>query len=305
MNNLPRQKLREIVVQYGRSLCNEPLRTRGLLSDFCGQYRKEINVLVNAMQEGIPDKLILSSQNSIPQSIIIARLAKQLHDNLGIDEEAARWSVESWAAALNLVSSVDLEPESIPTYPVAPVSTPPNQTLPKNELIDRPPAVPPAYRQEVISPMPTATLTPPVPTALNHKLSSRQYAGFWKRLIAYVLDTVILFIPLTISAAIVQAIFGSDSPLSLLAVIVVCWLYYALQESSAKQATIGKQALGIAVVDLNGQRISFGKASGRFFGKYLSSFTLLIGFLMAAFTEKEQALHDLISGCLVVNRRSP
>lgn len=84
--------------------------------------------------------------------------------------------------------------------------------------------------------------------------------------------------------------------------IVVSWLYYALSESSPKQATLGKQALGIVVTDLNGKRISFGKATGRYFGKYLSTITLFIGYLMAAFTDKNQALHDIMAGTLVVKR---
>jgi uncharacterized RDD family membrane protein YckC len=71
-------------------------------------------------------------------------------------------------------------------------------------------------------------------------------------------------------------------------------------ESSPFQATIGKVAVGIYVADLQGQRISFGRATGRFFGKILSGAILLIGYLMAGFTEKKQALHDTMAGCLVL-----
>jgi uncharacterized RDD family membrane protein YckC len=85
--------------------------------------------------------------------------------------------------------------------------------------------------------------------------------------------------------------------------VVIEWLYFAGMESSAGQATLGKRALGIKVTDMSGNRITFGKATGRFFGKILSSLILLIGFLMAAFTQKKQALHDLLAGTLVVNRR--
>lgn len=71
-------------------------------------------------------------------------------------------------------------------------------------------------------------------------------------------------------------------------------------ESSAKQATLGKMALGIVVTDLEGARIGFGRATGRYFAKILSGLILGIGFLMAAFTERKQGLHDIIAGTLVV-----
>lgn len=83
-------------------------------------------------------------------------------------------------------------------------------------------------------------------------------------------------------------------------VTVAQWLYHALMESSAKQATLGRMALGIRVTDLNGNRIGFGRATGRYFAKILSALILGIGFLMAAFTAKKQALHDIPAGTLVV-----
>jgi uncharacterized RDD family membrane protein YckC len=71
-------------------------------------------------------------------------------------------------------------------------------------------------------------------------------------------------------------------------------------ESSSMQATLGKMALGLKVTDLNGKQISFGKATGRYFAKIISAIILLIGFIMVAFTEKKQGLHDMIAGTLVV-----
>lgn len=73
-------------------------------------------------------------------------------------------------------------------------------------------------------------------------------------------------------------------------------------ENSATQGTLGKLALGIKVTDLNGRRIGFGRATGRHFGKFISTLTLLIGYIMVAFTQKKQGLHDMMAGCLVVNR---
>jgi hypothetical protein len=83
---------------------------------------------------------------------------------------------------------------------------------------------------------------------------------------------------------------------------VAAWLYYALLESSDAQATLGKRAVGIKVTDLDGNRISFGRATGRLFAHIISSFTLGIGFAMAAFTRRRQTLHDQIAGTLVVGR---
>ena len=68
---------------------------------------------------------------------------------------------------------------------------------------------------------------------------------------------------------------------------------------------MGKKALGIIVTDLNGAKISFSRATGRYFGKILSGLILYIGFLMAAFTQKKQALHDKLAGCLVINKTEP
>lgn len=69
--------------------------------------------------------------------------------------------------------------------------------------------------------------------------------------------------------------------------------------SSARQATLGKMALRLRVTDLDGNRISFGRASARHFAKYLSGLILAIGYIMAAFTERHQALHDMVAGTLV------
>lgn len=80
------------------------------------------------------------------------------------------------------------------------------------------------------------------------------------------------------------------------------WLYFALMESSAYQGTLGKMALGIRVTDLDGGQIDFGRATGRYFAKILSFITLMIGYIMAAFTGKKQALHDIIAGTVVLMR---
>ena len=81
------------------------------------------------------------------------------------------------------------------------------------------------------------------------------------------------------------------------------WLYYASMESSSAQATLGKMAVGVKVTDDSGARIGSGCATGRYFGKIVSALILLVGYMMAGWTEKKQVLHDMMAGTLVVKSR--
>jgi uncharacterized RDD family membrane protein YckC len=85
---------------------------------------------------------------------------------------------------------------------------------------------------------------------------------------------------------------------------VIQWLYFALMEST-RGATLGKMALGVIVTDMDGNRPSFGRASGRYFAKIISGLTLGLGYVIAGFSQQKQALHDMISGCLVINKPWP
>jgi uncharacterized RDD family membrane protein YckC len=113
---------------------------------------------------------------------------------------------------------------------------------------------------------------------------------------------LVIFIPLGIASFINP--FASVAVIFTLYPILIAgqWLYFALMESSSKQASLGKMALGIIVTDIEGKRISFGKASGRYFGRILSAIIIYIGYLMIAFTEKKQGLHDMLANTLVVNK---
>jgi uncharacterized RDD family membrane protein YckC len=131
-----------------------------------------------------------------------------------------------------------------------------------------------------------------------------QYASFGKRFLAALLDGVILSIINILVGFVLGLILGdAGTQVGSLVGILIAWLYYAYQESSDKQATIGKQALKIVVTDLEGKRIDFVKATIRYFSKIISALILLIGYIMAAFTEKKQALHDIIAGTLVLEKR--
>jgi hypothetical protein len=98
MNDLPRQKLKEIITQYGQSLCDEPQRCEALLRDFCGQYKQEIFLLVSALKQGVAKDLSSSSQ--VPIELLLGRLVKQMQNDLGLTEQAARYAVETWALVL-------------------------------------------------------------------------------------------------------------------------------------------------------------------------------------------------------------
>jgi uncharacterized RDD family membrane protein YckC len=134
------------------------------------------------------------------------------------------------------------------------------------------------------------------------------YAGFWRRVAALILDGFvvgIVTVPLTLALGGGDPGSSTYSPAASSISTAITWLYYALMESSAKQATVGKMALGIVVTDLEGRRIGFGKATGRYFAKILSALILGIGFLMVAFTQRKQGLHDILAGTLVVRGQAP
>jgi uncharacterized RDD family membrane protein YckC len=121
------------------------------------------------------------------------------------------------------------------------------------------------------------------------------YAGFGARFLAMLIDWAVLVCG---SVAIWVLSFGTVP----IAFIPMGWLYEALMTSSEWQATLGKRALNIVVVGMDGGRITFWRATARHFLKYVSGFILFIGYIMAAFTEKKQALHDMMAETLVINR---
>jgi uncharacterized RDD family membrane protein YckC len=141
--------------------------------------------------------------------------------------------------------------------------------------------------------------------------SPLMYASGWRRCGAYVIDAVIFLVISFVSGAVLGFTFALASPatdertvelVAQLAGIAVGWLYFAALESSSRQATAGKQALGIVVTDEHGRRITFARATGRYFAKILSAITFGIGYLMIVFTGKKQGLHDKVARTLVVDR---
>ena len=139
-----------------------------------------------------------------------------------------------------------------------------------------------------------------------------EYAGFLRRAVAAIIDLCLLgFLQAIIMVAVIAGMtFGESSEQTAviltvalnLAIFVAMWLYFALMESSKLQATLGKMIIGVVVSDLDGNRISFGRATGRYFGKAVSTVILMIGYMMAGWTGRKQALHDIMAKCLVIRK---
>jgi len=165
------------------------------------------------------------------------------------------------------------------------------------------------------------------PASAGYAYGGVAYAGFWLRFVAYIIDGfvcglafLVLLIPLFIltgaGAALSKIGSGEDISDDVAAflgigflfgffgiIFLVGWLYYALSESSSWQATLGKKILNLKVTDMTGQPITFGRASGRYFAKIITGLIpLMIGYILAGFTEKKQAIHDMISSCLVLRK---
>ena len=139
------------------------------------------------------------------------------------------------------------------------------------------------------------------------------YAGFWNRAIAAIIDALIIahmsgFIVSVFGM--IMVIGGVDdlahrqfwSAAENILGIILGWVYFASMESSSIQGTLGKMSLDIKVTDIEGNKIGFGKATGRYFGKGISAIIMFYGFLMVLITPKKQGLHDMMAGSLVVNK---
>ena len=171
-----------------------------------------------------------------------------------------------------------------------------------------------------------SAIYPPV-VGTPHVSAPLQYGGFWVRFVAALVDGLILGIPFWLVVIVLMSLFGGFGMmlhrnavdpraaaallapmfmlffLGMLGFVVVEWLYFAGMESSARQATFGKSVMSLRVTNYEGQRISFGHATGRFFAKIISGLIPFgIGYIMAGFTEKKQALHDLIAATVVLKK---
>ena len=167
----------------------------------------------------------------------------------------------------------------------------------------------------------------PAAVAPAYVTSGVTYAGFWLRVVAYLIDGAItgivfmaLFIPFAVTTGLTAALSGvhpGEDPrdvgavltgtffLGIISMVAIAflgaWIYHAKMESSSWQATVGKRVLRLRVTDMNGARVTFARASGRHFGKLITGMIPLgIGFALAGLTERRQAIHDMLASCLVL-----
>ena len=164
--------------------------------------------------------------------------------------------------------------------------------------------------------VPTSGSAPPPPPVWDARPSGGpavSYGGFWVRVVAYIIDAVVL----GIASSILFGVFGVslvpesfdtyEFPPSFVwlnvASVAMVWLYFALLESAPRGATVGKMALGLRVVTGDGRQLSFLNATGRYFAKFLSAMFMGIGFLMVGFTDRKRGLHDMIADTVVIKVR--
>ena len=125
------------------------------------------------------------------------------------------------------------------------------------------------------------------------------YASFGERFVAVLIDGIII----TFFDYILKTLFGTDSDSSVLGLLIyslVSVFYYAGMESSDAQATLGKQVMKIKVADLDGRRITLSQGVGRYFARILSAITLMIGYLMMLWDDRNQTLHDKLAQTVVI-----
>jgi uncharacterized RDD family membrane protein YckC len=182
------------------------------------------------------------------------------------------------------------------------------------------------------TPMPGAAVAVATPMAASAapamaaapSLAAVKYGGFWRRFWAAVIDGILISIvtwPFRLgaglstlgvmlanrngefnAAALAAAIAAGVT--AMMVKVVVSWLYFAIMESTVNQASLGKMVLGLKVTDMNGGRISFARATGRVLASFLSTLILCFGYIMIAFTEKKQGLHDMLTNTLVVRAKA-
>jgi uncharacterized RDD family membrane protein YckC len=154
-----------------------------------------------------------------------------------------------------------------------------------------------------------------VPTTERKTTEGREYAGFWRRVWAGTIDVsleilvaLLVSFVIDIGFSLMGRVLGIEHESAayvtgftfIVLLAVGGWLYAALSESSRYRATIGKRIMRLQVVNADGGKLNFGQASARHVMKFISLFTLGIGFLMAGWTKRRQALHDIPTDCLVI-----
>jgi hypothetical protein len=229
MNNLPRQMLRRILLNTGKTCAATRGAAKNLLKDACGSYRREINVLVNAIEERVPLDL-LAANRSTPRELLLARLEKRLEEQTAMTAEAASWAVGSWALALGIATDAEIEAREksakssppissaekiLPNNPAdnsnfpndnrtKPVQPPKAQTSPLPKIntppVIRQPAKTPSPSPPVFSPKnnPPATVPPVKPQTANPPVIVKRRYGFFRSCLVVIflliVSSIVLFL---------------------------------------------------------------------------------------------------------------
>jgi uncharacterized RDD family membrane protein YckC len=202
--------------------------------------------------------------------------------------------------------------------PVVPPSAPPETQAGAAGPLWSAPGSSPEFPAPSVASTPSAAVAVSLPAAYSYAppvrpvaaAAAQRYAGFWRRFLAFLIDYILisLFQSVLMQFGVLPAVQVGTIPapeqsVRILAVAFVVWgAYFILFEASPWQATLGKRALDLIVTNMDGSRPSFAKTAGRNLGRLLSLVILGMGCVMAAFTEKKQAMHDLLAGCLVMRR---
>lgn len=134
--DLPGESLHQIILRYGRSIIDEPHRLESLLKDYCGQNKREVNIIVHALQDHIPQDL-LQFHFEIPPSVFFARLTQKLAHNHGLSTPSASWAVTTWANALEIAPSAVPEQQPVLEAPVSQLFPAPAPLPPVNHTFEK------------------------------------------------------------------------------------------------------------------------------------------------------------------------
>jgi len=140
---------------------------------------------------------------------------------------------------------------------------------------------------------------------IENQQQKLQYAGFWIRAAALIIDAILMVIIAGVVFTFAIATHLEDEDPTIIVVLIYLllimfqFLYFTIMESSDKQGTLGKIAVGIKIGDKNGNRISYMNAVGRFFSRILSGMFFYIGYMMAGWDDRKQSLHDKIANTFV------
>lgn len=237
-----------------------------------------------------------------------AELAALFRRNeIGLDSLVWRAGLEQWQALRDFTGELGLLPAAAPTS--APVATPPDAPATTPALLDAGNGT--VAAAETTAPVQAAAVHAPATSAATLLEVSTDadivYAGFWKRVAASVIDVFAIGLPLALVLGLVNmAVGGSEDPLdptwNAISVVATALVYAAFHSSASFMATPGKLAIGIKVVRGDGEKIGYLRGVARYFASILSALLLCIGYLMAAFTQRKQALHDLICDTVVVDK---